>query len=209
MSKDAPLHPRRERCVLFRQVMLHKCDVRQIWADVALVDWRSKPCNTRTEKEFTKMRRVPFPSFWEVKVGSVLLKRTEGLKSVLRPKLCWFIINLDDTAKQEKTLASHFYAHQHAAYACWASDIHADKHAPCYLGRVCFLPMFSSPLQEKKAFKGHEVCHFSQKCSFRFLHQLPQWETKDPRADFALCFEQCHVMLPLPTPSPLLQKQQS
>lgn len=57
---------------------------------------------------------------------------------------------------------------------------------------LCFLPSYR---RKKNAFNRHKVCHFSQKCSFRFLNKLLQWETKGPRAYFVLCFEQCHVML--------------
>lgn len=42
-----------------------------------------KTFNIRTKKEFSKMRCVPFPSFWEVKVGSGVLKRMVP-KGVLR-----------------------------------------------------------------------------------------------------------------------------
>lgn len=121
----------------------------------------------------------------------------DGLKSVLRPKLCWFSINLDNTAEQEKTLASHFYAHQHAAYACWASDIHADKHAPCHLRRIGFLPMFSSQLQEeKKCIQQAQGVPFQPKMQLSVLKQVAATGDQRPQGRF------CALLWTVPCDAP-------
>lgn len=104
-----------------------------------------------------------------------------------------------------------------ACYLCvlqfhWG-NIHADKHAPGHLLRFphvffqvttgkCIQGTHGVPLQPKVHLSVLEVQ----------INMLLQRETKDPRADFVLCFPTVWCDAPFTNPkfsSPTLQKQQS